>query len=407
MMGLAKIGPDGWRYYAEEVGLGREDYFAGHGEEPGRWTGRGCKAIGLCGEVTPEQLSRLFGEGRHPVTGAALGRPLVADSGGKEGRDAGKERQGGVGQVAGYALSFSPPKSVSLLWALAEEAVSAEVRGAHEAAVDAALELLQDHAAFTRRGHAGAVQADTDGFVAAAFTHRTSRARDPQLHTHVLASAKLRAATDGAWLSLDGRELYEVQKAAGLVYKAGLRAELTARLGVEWTPVDASGAADIIGVPPELAEHFSKRRAQVEARGAVLVAQREATLGRSLNASERATAYQLAAYQSRAAKAKPKGGEQTEQLRECWRLEATNAGYPPEAWLGPLLRPRDGRNLAASATQPSPRAGVEGAVAEALGALEEASSTWGRADVVDALAARVAATASGSASCVIRSNPDT
>ena len=213
MMGLAKMAPDGWRYYAEEVGLGREDYFAGHGEEPGRWVGRGAGAIGLAGEVSPEQLSKLFGEGRHPLTGDALGRPFAGAGAGKGGAEAGKERQGGVGQVAGYALSFSPPKSVSLLWGLAEDAVSAQVRAGHDAAVRAALEFLQDHAAFTRRGHAGAVQADTDGWVAAAFTHRTSRARDPQLHTHVLVSAKVRASTDGAWLALDGRELYEVQKA--------------------------------------------------------------------------------------------------------------------------------------------------------------------------------------------------
>ena len=158
--------------------------------------------------------------------------------------------------MAGYALSFSPPKSVSLLWALADEAVSAEVRAAHDAAVNAALEFLQDHAAFTRRGHAGVVQADTDGYLAAAFTHRTSRARDPQLHTHVLVSAKVRASTDGAWLALDGRELFEVQKAAGLVYKAGLRAELSTRLGVAWGTVDANGGAEIVGVPAGVGRAF-------------------------------------------------------------------------------------------------------------------------------------------------------
>jgi hypothetical protein len=111
MMGLAKMAPDGWRYYAEEVGLGREDYFAGHGEEPGRWIGRGAEALGLMGEVTPEQLSGLFGEGCHPGTGTALGRPFLSEIGGKGARDGGKRGQGGAEQVAGYALSFSPPKS--------------------------------------------------------------------------------------------------------------------------------------------------------------------------------------------------------------------------------------------------------------------------------------------------------
>ena len=261
-MGLAKMAPDGWRYYAEEVGLGREDYFAGHGEEPGCWLGRGAEALRLAGTVSSEQMSRLFGEGYDPGTGVPLGRPFAGQRGLTTVTGTGKQRQGAGGQVAGYALSFSPPKSVSLLWALAEEAVSAEVRAAHDAAVNAALEFLQDHAAFTRRGHAGVVQADTDGYLAAAFTHRTSRARDPQLHTHVLVSTKVRASSDGAWLALDGGELFEVQKAAGLVYKAGLRAELSTRLGVAWATVDAKGGAEIVGVPAGLVEHFSKRRAR-------------------------------------------------------------------------------------------------------------------------------------------------
>ena len=94
MMGLDKMAPDGWRYCAEEVGLGREDYFAGHGEEPGRWLGRGGQALGLAGEVTPEQMAKLFGEGRHPETGVALGRPFGAQRGLTGDAEKGKERQG-------------------------------------------------------------------------------------------------------------------------------------------------------------------------------------------------------------------------------------------------------------------------------------------------------------------------
>ena len=88
---------------------------------------------------------------------------------------------------------------------------------------------------YKRQG--GVFQVDTEGFVAASFLHRTSRAAEPQLHSHVLVANKVRAE-DGRWLSLDGRELYEHQKAAGMLYRAALRAELTASLGVSWTPVD-------------------------------------------------------------------------------------------------------------------------------------------------------------------------
>jgi conjugative relaxase-like TrwC/TraI family protein len=388
MMGLAKMAPDGWRYYAEEVGLGREDYFAGHGEEPGRWVGRGTEALGLTGEVTPEQLSKLFGEGCDPGTGTALGRPFAGESNSKRGRGEAPEKQGRPSEVAGYALSFSPPKSVSLLWALAEEGVSSEVRAAHDAAVEAALSFLQDHAAFTRRGHAGAVQADTGGYIAAAFTHRTSRAREPQLHTHVLVSAKVRAITDGRWLALDGRELFEVQKAAGLIYKAGLRAELTGRLGVIWSAIDAKGGAEIEGVPAALVEHFSTRRAQVEARAAQLLSEEEAALGRSLNAGEQAAAYQLAAYQSRAAKVKR--AETTNELRARWRREAVEAGHDADAWIRAVLSGGLTASRAQSNDLYGPRKSSDAFIADAIEAIERGRSTWGRADVVEALAVRVA-----------------
>jgi conjugative relaxase-like TrwC/TraI family protein len=224
MMGLAKMAPNGWAYYAKEIAAGVEDYYFGHGEDPGRWMGRGADALGLSGEVDVEGLSRLFGQCCHPVTGTALGRPYDADS----------------TAVAGYALSFSPPKSVSVLWALADEDVSAVVRAGHDAAVDAAMEFLGEHAAFCRRGHGGASQEPTRGLLAAVFVHRTSRAGDPQLHSHVLVANKVQAVSDGRWLTLDGRELYEVQKAAGMLYKACVRAELTARLGVAgWTATAA------------------------------------------------------------------------------------------------------------------------------------------------------------------------
>ena len=150
--------------------------------------------------------------------------------------------------VAGFGLTFSPPKSVSVLWGTGGEELRTTVVAAHERAVVSTLDFLQDHAAFTRRGAGGVFQVDTEGFVAAGFLHRTSRAAEPQLHTHVLVANKVRAE-DGRWLSLDGRELYEHQKAAGMLYRAALRAELTASLGVSWTPVDDNGIAEIQGVP--------------------------------------------------------------------------------------------------------------------------------------------------------------
>jgi TrwC relaxase. len=128
-----------WRYYDHEVGL--EDYFLAPGQEPGVWVGSGAAAVGLSGVVEEGQLARLFDEGRHPQTGAPLGVPYRHDS----------KRT----VVTGFALSFSPPKSVSLVGAFGGDWVAGEVRAAHDAAVGAALAFLEDHAAFSRMGRGG------------------------------------------------------------------------------------------------------------------------------------------------------------------------------------------------------------------------------------------------------------
>ena len=380
MLGLAKIAPDGWAYYAREIAAGVEDYFVGHGEETGRWIGRATDRLGLAGEVDVEGLSLLFGKGRDPNSEEPLGRPFGGEKG---------------SEVAGYALSFAPPKSVSILWALAGSEVADQVRAAHDAAVQAALEFLQYHAAFTRRGHGGAVQEGTGGYLGAVFVHRTSRAGDPQLHSHVLVANKVQAASDGRWLSIDGRELYEVQKAAGMLYKAAVRAELKARLGVAWGDVDDNGGAEVIGVPAALIRQFSKRRAQVKTTASGLVAEREMALGRSLTGDERAGVFQMAANQSRSAK---DGAETTGELRQRWQTEATGAGHPVERSISSVLdQPGKPTAVQIALARVGVKPSIELALVEALDRLERTHSTWGRAHALEALSTVLPAHRFGSA----------
>ena len=319
MLRITKMAPEGWAYYVREVAVGLDDYYGGHGEEPGWWMGRGAAAAGVDGRVEVEQLARLFGRGCHPDTGEALGR-------GWEHHD--------TDVVAGYSVSLSAPKSVSLLWGLGDRRLCREVRAAHDAAVAATVDYLESHAAFSRAGKGGVFQLDSDGLLIAAYVHRTSRTLDPQLHTHLLISAKVRRS-DGAWRALDGRDLFAQQKAASGIYQAALRAELATRLGVEWEVPSAHGHADVLGVPDELRRHFSARREQVEARGAVRAAAAEARTGRGLTAAERAVEYQRAAYETRPSK----GGEthDTQALRDRWMAEADAAGQPPQRWLSEVL----------------------------------------------------------------------
>jgi hypothetical protein len=108
--------------------------------------------------------------------------------------------------VAGYDLTFSPVKSVSVLWAVADQSTAAAIERAHRAAVADALRFIERHALFTRCGTNGVRQVEVRGLVAAAFTHRDSRAGDPDLHTHVAVANKVQTL-DGRWLSIDGRIL--------------------------------------------------------------------------------------------------------------------------------------------------------------------------------------------------------
>jgi conjugative relaxase-like TrwC/TraI family protein len=116
--------------------------------------------------------------------------------------------------VAGYDLSFSPVKRVSTLWAVAPREVAATIEQAHHDAVPDTITWLEKNATYSRRGKGGVAQVEVQGLIAATFTHRDSRAGDPDLHTHVAVSNKVQAKDDGQWLARDGRPLFKNNVAA-------------------------------------------------------------------------------------------------------------------------------------------------------------------------------------------------
>ena len=243
MLSIGKLGHGQESYYLETVASGAEDYYIGRGEAPGRWLGTMTAELGLDGRVSADDLRQVLA-GVDPISGDRFAR-------------------GGERRVPGFDLTFCAPKSVSVLWGLGDREVSAVVRAAHDTSVDAALRYLEEQACWSRRGTNGFVQLRGDGFVAAAFRHRTSRAGDPHLHSHVVVANATRS-DDGRWGALDARHLYLHAKTAGYLYEAHLRAELTVRLGVEWTPV-VNGIADIVGIPATVLDRFSTRRHEIEA----------------------------------------------------------------------------------------------------------------------------------------------
>jgi hypothetical protein len=149
--------------------------------------------------------------------------------------------------------------------------------------VKEAIGYLERSAAAVRRGHGGARVEPADGLTAAAFRHRTSRAGDPQLHTHVVV-ANLGRGPDGRWSALDGRQLYAHARAASFLYQAVLRSELTRELGVEWRSTQR-GIAELAGVPKRVRVEFSRRRAEIE----VALEQRRTSGARAAEAAALAT----------------------------------------------------------------------------------------------------------------------
>jgi conjugative relaxase-like TrwC/TraI family protein len=171
--------------------------------------------------------------------------------------------------VAGFDLTFSPVKSVSTLWAVADPQVAAQIERAHHAAVQDALRFLEQHALFTREGPQG-IRQQRPWPGGGGVTHRDSRAGDPDLHTHVAVVNKVQTL-DGRWLSIDGRVLFKATVAASETYNTALEYHLRDRLGVRFadrpdTDPGKRPVREIVGVDRALNERWSTRRVLIKDR---------------------------------------------------------------------------------------------------------------------------------------------
>jgi conjugative relaxase-like TrwC/TraI family protein len=237
VLSLAKLAGTDRRYFldqtqrrvdhTESVSSGAEDYYLSGPEAAGEWTGSASLFMGLGGPVSEGALRGVLTK-HDPRNGQLL--------------------EGSVrrARVPGVDLMFSVPKSASILFEIGDAITQRAVLDAQAAAVAEALRYLERHACRTRRGAGGYEIMPGDGFVGAAFKHRTSRAGDPQIHTHVLVANATRIH-DGTWGSLDGRALYAEARTAGFIHEAVFRRELSERLGVSWTE-PRNGIAEIVKV---------------------------------------------------------------------------------------------------------------------------------------------------------------
>jgi conjugative relaxase-like TrwC/TraI family protein len=227
--------------YYESPEFARDDYYSEDGEAPGRWVGREAAALGFAGAPERGDLETLL-SGYHPGDGSPLG---------------GRFRT----RNAGFDLTFTAPKSVSVLAAVSDPARREAVVAAHEAGVAAGLGYLERFECRARRGRNGLTVIAAGGFVGAAFTHELSRSGDPHLHTHVVIANVVRGE-DGRWSAPDMRPVFAAAKTAGTIAEAVMRQELSRSLGVEWAPVK-KGTADLARVPEAVVAEFSGRRAEI------------------------------------------------------------------------------------------------------------------------------------------------
>lgn len=270
--------------------------------------------------------------------------------------------------VHGYDLTFCAPKSVSLMRALGDDVTAKAVADAHAVAIAEAMEYLAEHGGYTRVHNPRTGEKDLvrlPGIVAANFQHETSRAGDPHLHTHVLVSNR-QARADGTLVSLDGTSLYHEARAAGIIYQATLRRELTRMLSIEWGEVDPrTGMAEIAGAHRGDLRSWSQRATQL----------REWAAGHLRLDGDELSAGQLATAQKATRPRKPEGVAWA-ALRVAWAADDRTFGVNPKAQL--------------AAREARQQAGVDyaEAVRRAVAhGLKQAAFT--RADLVEAIGARM------------------
>jgi conjugative relaxase-like TrwC/TraI family protein len=276
--------------------------------------------------------------------------------------------------VAGFDLTFSPVKSVSTLWAVANPHVAAQIERAHQDAVRDALSFIERHALFTRQGRNGIRQINVTGLVAAAFTHRDSRAGDPDLHTHVAVANKVQTL-DGRWLSIDGRVLFKATVAASETYNTALEHHLREIPGVRFaergdTERGRRPVREIVGVDPALNQRWSTRRMLIKSRQSELAARFQRDHGRPPSPVEALQLAQQATLETRDAKHEPRT---LAEQRATWHAQAAATLGGPQAVQAMISEALDPSRAS------SPELDAEWVAATAsrvLAALEEQRSTW-------------------------------
>jgi len=342
----------GYRYLMDSVAKGDgaterssslSRYYAASGTPPGVFLGAGLadldggRGVQAGSQVSPEHLEAMLAGLADPISGASVA--------------GGGSVPGNAVPVAGFDLTFSPSKSVSVAWALADEGTKAIIYECHRRAVAYVIGYAEHEVFHSRSGSQGIVEEDVSGVVAASFTHWTSRADDPQLHDHVVVWNRARSLSDGRWRTLDSRGLFKATTTLSELHQGVLSDLMTTALGVGWEARARRHSTkpryEITGVPEALMAEFSQRATQIAAHHDGLSSSFVAAHGRQPTAVEQMRLRQSATLATRPAKTHRSLAE----LTGDWRDRASSHVHPDRqvAWaasLGgrndlPLLRAED------------------------------------------------------------------
>ncbi len=388
MMSIRRISLGaGYRYLMESVAVGDGAagkpsdlvaYYAASGTPPGVFLGAGLAGLGLeQGEtVSEEHLFRMLGLLADPVTGRPLGSTptkttptlsqriaarvaAIPDDVSPEERAeliATIEAEEKVhtprlgAPVAGFDLTFSPAKGISVAWALADPETKQIIFDCHREAIEIVLAFAEAEVFHSRSGAGGIVEEDIEGIIAAAFTHFDSRTGDPQLHDHVVILNRAVSVSDGKWRTLDSRQLYKATVMLSELHQGVLADLLTARLGWGWDehPCRRSERPrlEVAGVGQALIAEFSQRSTAIDERTTILIDQFVAARGRRPTSTEVIRLRQQATLETRPDKTYRSLGD----MSADWRRRGERyVGDEPESWVAslagrndlPLLRSAD------------------------------------------------------------------
>jgi conjugative relaxase-like TrwC/TraI family protein len=325
----------GYKYLLKSIAVGdgpegtdKSDlvrYYSETGTPPGVFLGAGLVGlnnglgVAVGQSVSAENLQRMLQDCADPITGEVLGRIPSTKA------------------VGGFDLTFSPTKSVSTAWALADRETREVIYKCHQLAIAEVLTYAECEVFHTRTGSQGCVEEDIVGVVAASFTHFDSRDGDPQLHDHVVILNRVQAKDDGAWRTLDSRGLFASTVMLSEMHQGVLSDLLTGELGWDWAAHTRRSSTapkwEVAGVSTRLMDEFSQRTTAIVGAKDRLIAQFEVDHHRAPTDVEVLKLRQTATLATRRAKQGRGLGDLT---REWTARAAPFLDNEPMAWVHEL-----------------------------------------------------------------------